>query len=84
MVVKMRKIGEKVMAKERMDKDLRAAMELMAIHNGEMSREMSMEQKRVPWIDRPYPVSSTGRRQQQAQRDGCEDGSGWPVFPKEN
>ena len=75
----MLEIGEKQMA----DKDLRMAMELMAIQNGEMSMPMSMEQqKRVAFIDRPVPKTATGRRQQQAQRDGCADGTGWPVFPK--
>ena len=65
--------------KDRLDRDLRAAMEIADIYAP--SQEMS--NKRIPWIDRPYPVSSTGRRQQQAQRDGCEDGGGWPVFPNQ-
>ena len=64
------------------DKDLRIALELMAIQNGEMSMPMSMEQKRVSFIDRPVPKTDAGRRQQQAHRDGCADGTGWSVFPK--
>jgi len=66
------------------DKDLRMAMDLMAIQNEGMYREMSMEQKRVAWIDRPMLLSPTGQRQQQTQRDGCQDGTGWPVFPKQD
>ena len=64
------------------DKNLRIAMELMSIQNGEMSVEFQQEQKKTPFIDRPVPKTETGRREQQAHRDGCADGTGWQVFPK--
>jgi len=62
--------------KDRLDRDLRAAMEIADIYAP--YREMS---RKVPWIDRPYPVSSLGRREQQAHRDGHSDNTGWSVFP---